>query len=46
MAIVYQRYSSRLYAFAYCIVADHQIAEDLLQESFLAVWQRASSYSP
>ncbi len=42
MAILYQRYSSLLYAFAYRIVADHQ----LLQESFLAVWQRASSYSP
>jgi len=46
MAILYQRYSSLLYAFAYRIVADHQVAEDLLQESFLAVWQRASSYSP
>jgi RNA polymerase sigma-70 factor (ECF subfamily) len=46
MAILYQRYSSLLYAFAYRIVADHMVAEDLLQESFLAVWQRASSYSP
>lgn len=46
MAILYQRYSSLLYAFAYRIVADHQVAEDLLQVSFLAVWQRASSYSP
>ena len=46
MAILYQRYSSLLYAFAYRIIANHQVAEDLLQESFLAVWQRASSYSP
>jgi RNA polymerase sigma factor (sigma-70 family) len=46
MAILYQRYSSLQYAFAYRIVADHQVAEDLLQESFLAVWQRASAYSP
>ena len=46
MAILYQRYSTLLDAFAYRIVADHQMAEDLLQESFLAVWQRASSYSP
>jgi RNA polymerase sigma-70 factor (ECF subfamily) len=46
MAILYQRYSSLLYAFVYRIVADHQMAEGLLQESFLAVWQRASSYSP
>lgn len=46
MAILCQRYSSLLYAFAYRIVADHQVVEDLLQESFPAVWQRASSYSP
>jgi len=29
MAILYQRYSSLLHAFAYRIVADHQMAEDL-----------------
>jgi DNA-directed RNA polymerase specialized sigma24 family protein len=34
MAILYQRYSSLLYAFAYRMVTDHQMVEDLLQESF------------
>src|SRR5260370_14392444 len=28
------------------MVADHQIAEDLVQDTFVAVWRRASSCSP
>jgi RNA polymerase sigma factor (sigma-70 family) len=46
MEPLYQRYSRILYSLAYRMVADHQIAEDLIQESFLSVWRRASSYSP
>src|SRR5437660_12912861 len=46
MEPLYQRYSRILYSLAYRMVADHQIAEDLLQEAFLAVWRRAISYSP
>lgn len=46
MEALYQRYSAILYAFAYRIVADHQMAEDLIQESFLAAWRYATSYSP
>jgi len=42
---LYQRYSGILYSLAYRMVADHQVAEDLLQESFVAVWRRATSYS-
>jgi RNA polymerase sigma-70 factor (ECF subfamily) len=43
---LYQRYSRILYSLAYRMVADHQIAEDLLQDAFLSVWRRATSYSP
>jgi len=43
--VLYQRYSGMLYSLAYRMVADHQVAEDLLQESFVAVWRRATSYS-
>ena len=43
---LYQRYNRILYAFAYRMVTDHQVAEDLLQESFLAVWRRSNTYSP
>jgi len=42
---LYQRYSGSLYSLAYRMVADHQVAEDLLQEAFVAVWRRATSYS-
>src|SRR5947208_7848772 len=46
MDSLYQRYSRILYSLAYRMVADHQVAEDLLQDAFLSVWRRASSYSP
>src|SRR6266571_7636092 len=46
MEPLYQRYSRILYSLVYRMVADHQIAEDLSQEAFLAVWRRATSYSP
>jgi RNA polymerase sigma-70 factor (ECF subfamily) len=28
------------------MIADHQVAEDLLQDAFIAVWKRSTSYSP
>src|SRR5579884_1321294 len=46
MEILYERYSRILYSLAYRMVADHQVAEDLLQDAFLGVWRRATSYSP
>jgi RNA polymerase sigma factor (sigma-70 family) len=46
MDSLYQRYSRILYSLAYRMVADHQIAEDLLQDAFLSVWRRSTSFSP
>jgi RNA polymerase sigma factor (sigma-70 family) len=46
MESLYERYSRMLYSLAYRMVADHQVAEDLLQDAFLSVWRRATSYSP
>jgi RNA polymerase sigma factor (sigma-70 family) len=43
---LYDRYNRVLYSLAYRMVADHQIAEDLLQEAFVSIWRRATSYSP
>ena len=43
MDSLYQRYSRILYSLAYRMVADHQIAEDLLQDAFLSVWRRSTS---
>ncbi|GAC1347567.1 MAG: sigma-70 family RNA polymerase sigma factor [Ktedonobacteraceae bacterium] len=46
MDSLYQRYSRILYSMAYRMVSDHQVAEDLLQEAFLSVWRRSTSFSP
>jgi RNA polymerase sigma factor (sigma-70 family) len=46
MDLLYQRYSRLLYSLAYRIVGDLRVAEDLVQEVFLAVWQHAPSYAP
>lgn len=46
MEILYQRYNRLLYAFVYRIVGNQQVAEDLMQEAFFAVWQHAHSYVP
>lgn len=43
---LYDRYNRVLYSLAYRMVADRQIAEDLLQEAFVSIWRRATSYSP
>ena len=45
LEVLYQRYARLLYSIAYRMVPDHQIAEDLLQETFVSVWQNAGSYS-
>ena len=46
LELLSQRYSRMLSALAYQMVTDYQIAEDLLQEVFFAVWRRAGSYAP
>jgi RNA polymerase sigma factor (sigma-70 family) len=46
MESLYQRYSRILYSLAYRMIADHQVAEDLLQDAFISVWKRSTSYSP
>jgi len=46
MEPLYERYNRILYSLAYRMVADHQIAEDLLQDTFFLVWRHATLYSP
>lgn len=46
MESLYVRYHRLLYSLAYRMVADHHMAEDLLQDAFLAVWRRSNTYSP
>ena len=45
MEPLYDRYNRILYTIAYRMVSDSQMAEDLLQETFIAVFKRADSYS-
>lgn len=45
LEVLYQRYARLLYSIAYRMIPDHQIAEDLLQETFVAIWQSAGTYS-
>jgi RNA polymerase sigma factor (sigma-70 family) len=45
LEMLYERYHRLLYSITYRMVKDHQVAEDLLQEAFLAIWQSAGSYS-
>jgi RNA polymerase sigma factor (sigma-70 family) len=40
------RYRGRLNAFAFRMTADKMVAEELVQDTFLAVWQSARSYAP
>ena len=46
MEILYQRYNRMLYTLVHRMVGNQQVAEDLMQEAFFAVWQNAHSYVP
>lgn len=41
---LYSRYAGVVFALILRIVADRQVAEEVLQEVFLRVWQRAGTY--
>jgi RNA polymerase sigma-70 factor (ECF subfamily) len=44
MEVLYQRYYKYVYALAYRILRDNVIADDIVQEVFLAAWHKAASY--
>lgn len=46
VAELYDRYSSMLMALAYRVLGNSQDAEEILQETFLQVWNQASRYDP
>jgi RNA polymerase sigma-70 factor (ECF subfamily) len=42
--VLYSRYARPVYSFALRIVGDGQVAEEVLQESFLRAWQQAGRF--
>jgi RNA polymerase sigma-70 factor (ECF subfamily) len=46
MEPLYYRHNGLLFSLAYRMVGSREVAEELVQEAFLTVWQRASSYDP
>src|SRR5918997_6451923 len=43
---LYDRYSRPVYATGVRLLGDAQMAEELLQDAFTKVWQRAASFDP
>jgi RNA polymerase sigma-70 factor, ECF subfamily len=46
LAALYDRHASAVYAAASRLTTDRQIAEEVVQETFLAVWNRAELFDP
>lgn len=44
MALLYSRFSKGVYNYALRLVRDHEAAEDILQEVFVAVWKGAEGF--
>jgi RNA polymerase sigma-70 factor (ECF subfamily) len=42
--VLYDKYSTCLYVVVLKIVQDQQVAEDVLQDSFIRIWQQAPCY--
>lgn len=46
LEVLYQEMNKAIYALSFAIVRDKQIAEDVLQETFLRIYDNASKYKP
>lgn len=46
VAAIYDRYASLVYSLFLRITHDHAIAEDLVQELFIRIWNRARDFDP
>ena len=45
-SVLVQRYTQSIHAFTYRLCGDQSDAEDITQETFLRLWQRASNWTP
>jgi RNA polymerase sigma-70 factor (ECF subfamily) len=46
LAMLYDRYAPRVYGLCLRILSESQLAEDILQEVFARIWERASLFEP
>jgi RNA polymerase sigma-70 factor (ECF subfamily) len=46
LAALYDRYGEQIFASAYRLTADRGIAEEVVQETFLSLWNRAELFDP
>src|SRR5215212_6018708 len=46
LELIYDRYASAIFAAAYRLTADRGTAEEVVQETFLTLWNRAESFDP
>ena len=46
LAALYDQYAGAVYATARRLTSDRGLAEDVVQETFLALWNRAEQYDP
>ncbi len=46
ISLLYDNYANTLYGVAYKVVKDEELAEDVVQESFIKIWKKADSYDP
>ncbi|MDC6366022.1 MULTISPECIES: RNA polymerase sigma factor [Flavobacteriaceae] len=44
ISLLYENYGNTLYGVAYKVVKDEELAQDILQESFIKIWKKADSY--
>lgn len=46
LEVIYDRFAPSIFAAAYRLTADRGTAEEVVQETFLALWNRAESFDP
>ncbi len=46
LALLYDRHADAVYATASRLTSDRQVAEEVVQETFLALWNRADHFNP
>lgn len=46
ISLLYDHYGDTLYGVAYKVVKDEELAQDVLQESFVKIWRKSDTYDP